>query len=285
MAIQGLQTEPDCCFDAFAPHLRKAKQVIKVATWNVNSVKARLPHLLTWLGQAAPDIVLLQETKVTDDAFPGLDIGDLGYNCATAGQKTYNGVAVLSKRPIDVLETALPGDAGDEQARYIEVFTGDVRVASIYLPNGNPVDTDKYAYKLAWMERLYEHVKSLLATEDAFVLGGDYNIAPNDGDVHDPAAWRDDALCRPESRAAFRRIIHLGLTDALMALSAESGRYTWWDYRGGAWPGDRGLRIDHLLLSPQAADRLEASGIDRTPRGWEKASDHTPVWCELRDGT
>ncbi len=254
---------------------------IKIATWNVNSIKARMTHVLKWLGDAAPDVVLLQETKSTDDTFPGLEIGDLGYNWAIAGQKTYNGVAVLSKRPIDVIETALPGDPSDVQARYLEAYTGDVRVASIYLPNGNPVDGDKFAYKLAWMARLHEHVKSLLATEDPFVLGGDYNVAPDDGDVYAPERWRDDALCRPETRAAYRKIVHLGLTDSLRAISPETGRYTWWDYRGGSWDGDRGLRIDHLLLSPQAADRLENAGIDREPRGWEKASDHTPVWCEL----
>ena len=257
------------------------KSSITVATWNVNSIKVRLPNVLKWLRDAAPDVVLLQETKTTDETFPGLEIGDLGYSYALAGQKTYNGVAVLSKRPIDVLETALPGRDWDPQARYIEVFTGDLRVASVYLPNGNPVDGDKFSYKLAWMERLYAHAKSLLATEEPFVLGGDYNVAPDDGDVYDPAGWRDDALCRPETRAAYRKIVHLGLTDALRALSPETGRYTWWDYRRGAWDADHGLRIDHLLLSPQAADRLKASGIDRAPRGWEKASDHTPVWCEL----
>jgi len=256
---------------------------IKIATWNVNSIKARLPNVLKWLRDAAPDIVLLQETKTTDDAFPGLEIGDLGYNFAAAGQKSYNGVAVLSKRPIDVLETTLPGNGADIQARYIEAFTGNIRVASIYLPNGNPVDTEKFVYKLAWMERLYGHVISLLASEEPFVLGGDYNVAPDDGDVYDPARWQGDALCRPETRAAYRKIVHLGLTDALRAVSPETGRYTWWDYRGGSWDQDQGLRIDHLLLSPQAADRLEDSGIDRIPRGWEKASDHTPVWCELTE--
>ncbi len=254
---------------------------IKIATWNVNSIKARLPNVLRWLREAAPDIALLQETKTTDETFPALEIGDLGYNHVVAGQKTYNGVAVLSKRPIDVLETALPGDGTDPQARYVEAYTGDIRVASIYLPNGNPVDGEKFTYKLAWMRRLYGHVQSLLASEEPFVLGGDFNVAPDDGDVYDPEGWRDDALCRPESRAALRKIVHLGLTDAIRALSAETGRYTWWDYRGGAWDADRGLRIDHLLLSPQAADRLAACGIDRAPRGWEKASDHTPVWCEL----
>ena len=259
--------------------------MVKIATWNVNSIKARLPHLLAWLREAAPDVVLLQEIKTTAEQFPRLEVEDAGYNVAVAGQKTYNGVAVLSRRPIDVELTTLPGDAADEQARYLEAFTGDVRVASIYLPNGNPVDSDKYPYKLAWMERLYAHVRTLLATEDAVVLGGDFNVAPEDGDVFDPAAWKDDALCRPETRAAWRSIVHLGLTDAFRAMTGETGRYSWWDYRGGAWSRDHGLRIDHLLLSPQAADRLLAAGIDRKPRGWEKASDHTPVWCEIMETT
>ena len=259
--------------------------MVRIATWNVNSIKARLPNVLEWLAEAVPDVVLLQEIKTVEENFPRLELEDAGYNVAVAGQKTYNGVAVLSKRPIDVECTALPGDPDDEQARYLEVFTGDVRVASIYLPNGNPVDSEKYAYKLAWMERLYRHAEALLEHEDALVLGGDFNVAPEDGDVHDPKAWAGDALCRPESRAAFRRIMYLGFTDAFRAVNRELGRYSWWDYRGGAWSRDQGLRIDHLLLSPQAVDRLEDAGIDRKPRGREKASDHTPVWCTLAEGT
>lgn len=257
--------------------------MIKIATWNVNSVKARLAHLLDWLADAAPDIVLLQETKTTDEQFPLEPILDAGYNAAVRGQKTYNGVAILARRPIDVELTRLPGDADDDQARYIEGMIGNVRVASVYLPNGNPVASDKYEYKLAWMERLHGHARALLATEDAFVLGGDFNVTFDDDDVYDPAGWRDDALCRLESRAVFRKTVHLGLTDAIRAISPEVGRYTWWDYRAGAWSRDHGLRIDHLLLSPQAADRLDDAGIDRTPRGREKASDHTPVWCALSD--
>ncbi len=257
--------------------------MVRIATWNVNSVRSRLPILLDWLGEAAPDVVLLQETKATDDQFPRLEIEDKGYNIETAGQKSYNGVAILSKSPIEVDLRARPGDPEDEQARYIEAFTGGVRVASIYLPNGNPTDGPKYPYKLAWMERLYTHVQTLLADEDAFVLGGDYNVTPDDGDLYDPEGWRDDALCRPETRAAWRKIIYLGLTDALRATSPEVGRYTYWDYRAGAWSKDHGLRIDHFLLSPQAADRLVDTGIDRGPRGREKTSDHTPVWCQLED--
>ena len=255
--------------------------MIRIATWNVNSVKARLGLLLRWLDEASPDVVLLQETNSTEENFPRMEIEDKGYNLALAGQKTYNGVAILSKRPIDLELTALPGDTDDSQARYVEAFTGDTRVASIYAPNGNPVGTEKFTYKLDFMERLHVHAQELLAGEEAFVLGGDYNVAPRDGDVCEPANWADDALCRPDTRAAWRKIKYLGLTDALEALHPEAGRYSWWDYRGGGYARDKGLRIDHLLLSPQAADRLSEAGIDRNPRGWEKPSDHTPVWCEL----
>jgi len=258
--------------------------MVKLATWNVNSVKARLPHLLRWLKEASPDIVLLQEIKTEEHGFPSLEIGDLGYNTAVVGQKSYNGVAILAKRPIEVEQRALPGDPADSQARYLEAIVGDVRVASIYLPNGNPVESDKFPYKLAWMERLRRHTAMLLKLDEAFVLGGDFNVAPADADVYDPVAWRDDALCRPESRARLRALVFLGLTDAFRALHGEPHRYTYWDYQAGRWPRDEGLRIDHLLLSPQAADRLESCEIDRTPRGWDRASDHTPVWCGLADG-
>ena len=258
--------------------------MLKIATWNVNSVKARLPRVLDWLAEAAPDVALLQETKSTEETFPALEIGELGYNMAVTGQKTYNGVAILSKRPIEVTLDALPGDGADDQARYIEAVTGGVRVASIYLPNGNPVDGPKYSYKLAWMERLTGHVRRLLVTEDAIVLGGDYNVCPTDDDVYDPQGWADDALCRAETRQRYRELVFLGLTDALSVFNPQSHLYTFWDYQRGAWQKDNGLRIDHLLLSPQAADRLSASGVDRGPRNKEKPSDHTPVWCELEDG-
>lgn len=254
----------------------------------MNSIKARLPVALAWLRDAAPDVVLFQEIKCVDEQFPGLEIEELGYNVAVAGQKTYNGVAVLSKRPIEVELTTLPGDAGDTQARYLEALTGGVRVASVYLPNGNPAyqdgkDSAKYTYKLAWMERLYGHLRDLLATEDAFVLGGDFNVIPEEADVYDPPAWKDDALFRTETRTAWRKILYLGVTDAFRALHGEAGRYSYWSYRGGAWNKGLGLRIDHLLLSPQAVDRLCACDIDRSPRAAEKAADHTPVWCELAD--
>lgn len=255
---------------------------VKIATWNVNSIKARLSHLLAWLPEAAPDVVLLQETKVVDEAFPSLEIRSLGYTIVTAGQRGYNGVAILSRYPIEVSRRALPeGDDLDTHARYIEAFTGGLQVASIYLPNGNPLNTDKFSYKLTWMDKLYRHVQDLLETECPFVLAGDYNVAPEDRDVHDPEAFRDDAICQPASRAAFRKIIYLGVTDAIRALNADPGLYTYWDYQRGALRADHGIRIDHLLLSPQAADRLQNAGVDKTPRYWDKPSDHTPAWCVL----
>ena len=254
---------------------------MKIATWNVNSIKVRIPHLMEWVKQAYPDIVLLQELKTTEDQFPRMAIEELGYNMAIVGQKTYNGVAILSKAPIEIEHTTLPGAPSDEQARYVEAVVGNTRVASIYLPNGNPVETEKFAYKLAWLDRLITHAQSLLALEEAVVLGGDFNVCPTDHDVYDPKGFSDDALCRPESRARFRALCHLGYTDALRALHPELGLYTYWDYQAGRWNRDEGLRIDHLLLSPQAADRLVAADVDRGPRGMDKPSDHTPVWCEL----
>jgi len=258
---------------------------MKIASWNVNSVKARLPLLLDWLKAASPDVVLLQELKCQTDAFPTLEVEEAGYNVAVFGQKTYNGVAILSKTPLEDITTGLPGDPSDEQARYIEAVTqlgdGIVRVASIYLPNGNPVDTEKFPYKLGWMDRLIDHGRGLLALEEPLVLGGDYNIIPDDRDAHNPEAWEGDALGRPESRQRFRSLVNLGLTDAIRAFSDAPGEFTYWDYQRGAWQHNHGLRIDHLLLSPQAADKLTASGVDRTPRGWERPSDHTPVWCEI----
>lgn len=256
--------------------------MVKIATWNVNSIKARLPIVLGWLEEAAPDVVLLQELKCQEDGFPTLEVQALGYQAAVVGQKTYNGVAILSRHPLRVTERGLPGNEDDPQARYVEAIIGDtLRVASIYLPNGNPVGTEKYPYKLAWMDHLRAHAKRLLTHNGITVLGGDYNVCPTDEDVYDPVGWVDDALCRPESRARFRALLNLGYTDAYRALNREPNRYSFWDYQAGAWQKDNGLRIDHLLLSPQAADRLVASGIDRGPRGKEKASDHTPVWCEI----
>lgn len=254
---------------------------MKIATWNVNSLKARLDHLIRWLGEFDPDVVLLQELKGTEDIFPYLEINAAGYEAKVVGQKTYNGVAILSKTPIDVTLTRLPGEEEDEQARYIEGIVQGVRMGCLYLPNGNPAPGDKYDYKIRWMRRLYAHARELLKSGEPFVLGGDYNVIPEPQDVYDPKKWMADALYLPESRNALRCIVNLGLTDAFRALNDEGGRYSWWDYRAGGWDRDEGCRIDHLLLSPQAADRLIASGIDKTPRGWDKPSDHTPVWCEL----
>ena len=256
---------------------------MRIATWNVNSVKVRLPRLVDWLDRAQPDVALLQELKTVDDGFPRQPIEDLGYNVATHGQKTYNGVAILAKRPLEDVTRGLPGDPADGQARYIEATVSGVRVASIYLPNGNPAPGEKFAYKLAWMERLIRRAEALLADEETFVLGGDYNVCPEDRDCYDPAAFAADALCRPESRSLYRTLVNLGLTEAYRARHPQEIAYSYWDYQGGAWQKDLGLRIDHLLLSPQAADRLKDAGIDRTPRGKEKPSDHTPVWCDLEE--
>jgi exodeoxyribonuclease-3 len=253
---------------------------IRLATWNVNSIKQRAGHLVDWARQTAPDVILLQELKCAEDAFPRMEVEAAGYNAVVVGQKSYNGVAILSRHEITDVRTALPGDESDEQARYVEATTAGVRVASIYLPNGNPVDTPKYSYKLDWMDRLRAHARELLKQERPTVLGGDYNCAPGDEDVYDPEGFADDALCRLDTRRRFRALLHLGLSEAWRALHAEKHVYSYWDY-GAAFQNDDGLRIDHLLLSPQAADRLKGCEIDTTPRAWNKPSDHTPVVCEL----
>ncbi len=253
----------------------------KIATWNVNSIRARLPRVLEWLDEFKPDVALLQEIKATDETFPALEIEDRGYNVEIHGQKNFNGVAILSKSPIEDVIRGLPGNEDDDQARYIEGFTGGLRVASIYLPNGNPAPGKKFDYKLRWMDCLHDHMKKTLALEEATVFGGDYNVIPAEEDVYDPSAWEDDALFRLESRNRFRRLLYLGLTDAYRVIHSEPHKYSFWDYQGGAWQKDFGIRIDHLLLSPQAVDRLKDCDIDRGPRGKEKASDHTPVWCEI----
>lgn len=252
-----------------------------IATWNVNSVRARLPRVLEWLGEFKPDVALLQEIKATDETFPRLEIEELGYNIEIHGQKNFNGVAILSKSPIEDVIRGLPGNSDDDQARYIEGFTAGIRVASIYLPNGNPAPGEKYDYKLRWMDALTAHMKERLTLDEAIVFGGDYNVIPGPEDVYDPVAWADDALFLLDSRNRFRRLLWLGLTDAYRTMHGEPHKYTFWDYQRGAWQKDFGLRIDHLLLSPQAVDRLQDCDIDRKPRGKEKASDHTPVWCGI----
>jgi len=255
---------------------------MKIASWNVNSVKARLPRLIDYLKDAAPDVLCLQELKVIDEVFPSMEVEDLGYNVETHGQKTYNGVAILSKHPIEDVMRRLPGNDEDEQSRYIEATINNVRIASIYLPNGNPVDTEKFPYKLEWMDRLITRAKYLLTLEEPTVLCGDYNVIPQDEDCYDAKAWEGDALTRPESRNRFRQLLNMGYSDAYRTFTPEVN-YTYWDYQRGAWQKDNGIRIDHHLLSPQAADRLENVGIDKGPRGQERPSDHTPIWVEIAE--
>lgn len=264
---------------------------MRIATFNVNSIKARLARVTEWLDAARPDVVLLQELKCAEESFPAMDFSGLGYRAEVLGQKSYNGVAILARREHEIADVrrGLPGGGDDEQARYIEATVGGVRVASVYLPNGNPAPGEKFDYKLAWMDRLRAHVaETLLPSEQAVALGGDFNVCPTDADVYDPEGFADDALCRPESRAKFRALLHLGLTEAWRALHPNAMQYSYWDYGGGAWQKDNGLRIDHFLLSPQAADRLESCEIDKETRGKdhpkEKPSDHTPVVLELADG-
>lgn len=258
---------------------------MRIATWNVNSVRQRLDYLLTWLQECQPDIACLQEIKCMDDAFPREPIEALGYNVVTHGQKTFNGVALLSKYPLDEATPRLAGDDLDEHARFIEgvvsLKSGVVRVACLYLPNGNPVETEKYPYKLRWMERLREFTKLRLKTEEPLILAGDFNVIPAARDAHNPAAWINDALFKPETRESFQSLLGLGMTDALRAVTDEPGQYTFWDYQAGAWQKNWGIRIDHLLLSPQASDKLVDVGIDKYVRGWEKPSDHVPVWVDL----
>ncbi|MFG1430548.1 exodeoxyribonuclease III [Xanthobacter sp. V2C-8] len=258
---------------------------MRIATWNVNSIRQRLDHAVAWLKEASPDVVCLQEIKCQTDAFPKEPFEQLGYNVSVHGQKTFNGVALLSKLPLEDVTHGLAGDDGDEQARFIEAVVsvngGVVRVACIYLPNGNPPDTEKYPYKLRFMDRLAAFAEDRLKLEEPLILAGDFNVIPAPPDAADPAAWVGDALFLPRTRTAFRSLLSLGLTDAIRA-STDAGRiYTFWDYQAGAWQRDNGIRIDHLLLSPQAADRLIATGIDKHVRAWEKPSDHVPAWADF----
>ncbi|MGB0926123.1 MAG: exodeoxyribonuclease III [Pikeienuella sp.] len=258
---------------------------MRIASFNINGVKARLPALLEWLREASPDVALLQEIKSVDEGFPREPIEDLGYNVETHGQKGFNGVAILSKRPIEDVTRGLPGDDSDEQARWIEAtISGDkaaVRVCGLYLPNGNPAPGPKYDYKLSWMARQRIRARDLLASEEICLMAGDYNVIPQEEDVHNPAEWLDDALYRPETRAAWRELLAQGWTEAFRSLNTASGNYTFWDYQAGAWRKDNGIRIDHFLLSPQAADLLQDCQIDKKPRNGEKPSDHTPIWIDL----
>jgi len=257
---------------------------MRIATWNVNSINARLETVLAWFQEARPDVACLQEIKCIDERFPTEAFESLGYNVAINGQKTYNGVALLSKTPLEDVRKGLPGDPADDHARYIEaVISGPnpIRVASLYLPNGNPIGTDKFAYKLKWMERLNAHACELMTLEEPLALCGDYNVIPEPADADDPASWMTDALFQPESRGAFRALQWLGLTDAYMEADGTPGGYTFWDYQAGAWNRNHGIRIDHLLLSPQAADHLAGVAIHRNARAMDKPSDHVPVVAEL----
>lgn len=258
---------------------------MQIVTYNINGVKARIETLLTWLKEASPDVVAVQEIKSVDEAFPRELIEDLGYRVETHGQKSFNGVALISKLPLEDIRRGLPGDDSDEQARWIEATViGDkhpVRLCGLYLPNGNPVPGPKYDYKLTWMERMRRHAAELLRDEMPVVMAGDYNIIPQDEDAARPEAWQKDALALPESRAAFRRILDLGFTEAFRARTHGGGHYSFWDYQAGAWQRNDGIRIDHFLLSPEAADLLTDCRIEAEVRGREKPSDHVPVWLTL----
>ena len=258
---------------------------MRVATWNVNSIRQRVDHLQAWLKEREPDIVCLQEIKCVDDAFPRENFERLGYNVAVHGQKTFNGVALLSKLPFDEVAPGLIGDREDVQARFLEALvstkTGVLRVVSLYLPNGNPPTSEKYFYKLKWMDRLIAFSLERLKLEEPMLLAGDYNVIPAAVDARNPAAWANDALFLPQTRKKFRALTNLGLTDALRAVSESDDLFTFWDYQAGAFQKNNGIRIDHLLLSPQATDSLVDASIDRHVRGWDKPSDHAPVYIDL----
>ncbi len=257
---------------------------MKIASFNINGIKARIEALPRWLQSANADVICLQEIKSVDDSFPREVFEALGYQVETHGQKGFNGVAILSKLPLQQVTRGLPGDDADEQARWIEatvIGTRPVRVCGLYLPNGNPAPGPKYDYKLAWMSRMQARVAELLSTEQPVVFCGDYNVIPQAVDAARPEAWVTDALYLPESRAALRRLVGLGLTDAFRVRNAAAGQYTFWDYQAGAWERNNGIRIDHHLLSPQAADLLLDCGIDKDVRAGDKPSDHVPIWIDL----
>lgn len=260
---------------------------MKIVTYNVNGIRARLERLIEWLNETQPDVVCLQEIKCQEEGFPYKDIEAAGYHALVHGQKGFNGVAILSKQPATLIRIGLDGAPEDEHARYIEADVGDVRVASIYLPNGNPIETPegrgpKFIYKLNWMARLAARAAELFALEIPVVLAGDYNVIPTDEDIAFPQSMANDALMQPESRAAFRALVATGWTDALRIIHPQGALWTFWDYQAGAWQRDSGFRIDHLLLSPKAADRLCDAGVDKDYRGREKASDHAATWVVLR---
>ena len=254
-----------------------------ISSWNVNSIRARLEIVLAWAKDTNPDIMLLQETKVQSSEFPKEPFEDLGYNIALFGQKTYNGVAILSKRPLEDIRTGLPQEGDSQSARYIEAVTGGIRVASVYVPNGQAKDSPQFSYKLNFFNSLKSHMETLLTYDEALVVGGDFNVAPSDLDVHNPELWHEQILCTTEERQAFQTLTHLGLHDALRSMHPKDPLYTWWDYRAAAFQRNNGLRIDHFLLSPQAMDVTEGAGIDIDPRKLKKTSDHTPIWISLKN--
>lgn len=255
--------------------------MVKLATYNINGIKARLPRLLEWLKDSDPDIVCLQEIKSVDENFPRLEIEDLGYHVETHGQKGFNGVGILSKSKPENVTRGLPGDESDEQARFICADVDGFFVGGLYLPNGNPCPGPKYDYKLAWMERFHAFAADKMAQERPVIFTGDYNVIPQPVDAYNPAEWTEDALYRLESRKTFRRFVNLGFTDAIRSVQPAGEAFSFWDYQRGAWQKDHGIRIDHIMMSPLAADKLEDAGIDRSARGKEKSSDHTPVWAKF----
>ena len=259
-----------------------AKRSLRIATYNINGINARLPVLLRWLEEFAPDIACLQELKCSDGKFPRSEIAALGYSSVWHGQKSWNGVAILSRvgEPVET-RRSLPSESGDEQSRYIEAAVCGLLIGNLYLPNGNPRPGPKFEYKLGWMDRLYEHARSLLDSGLPAMLIGDFNVIPTDTDVYKPERWLKDALFSPEARAKFQKLLEQGWTDALRSLFSEDRVYTFWPYWRNAFERDAGIRIDHALLSPALAPRLKGAGVDRTPRGWEKTSDHAPTWVEL----
>jgi exodeoxyribonuclease III len=257
---------------------------VKIATFNINNIDRRLANLLSWLRAAKPDVVCLQELKADNADFPARRLLEAGYHCVWRGQRTWNGVAILARSQPILTADQLPGDRNDTQARYIEAAVDGVIVASLYLPNGNPQPGPKFDYKLAWFNRLIRHAAKLLKGDIPVVLAGDFNVVPTDFDIYPTRSWDDDALLQPKSRAAFHRLISQGWTDSVRTLHPDEPMFTFWDYKRNRWPRDAGLRLDHILLSPAIAGRLEAAGVDRDVRGRQGASDHAPAWIALRDG-